>query len=40
MESFRILYRNLQVIHEAHEVSVEELAGGVCSGGEQLHLGR
>lgn len=28
MESFRILYRNLQVIHEAHEVSVEELGGG------------
>lgn len=39
MESFRILYRNLQVIHEAHELSVEEL-GGVCFGGVQLHLGR
>lgn len=32
VESFRILYRNLQVIHEAHELSVEEL-GGVWFGG-------
>lgn len=40
MESFRILHRNLQVHHGAHEGSVEELGGCLFFGGVQLHLGK